>query len=159
MANEIVHGEENFVIRKMKITDYDEVNALWLATEGMGLNNLDDTREGIQKYLARNPNTCFVAEKSGEIVGVILSGHDGRRALIYHLAVLQKEQCGGIGTALLHAAINALKDEGINKVYIIVLSANENGHAFWEKRGFVIPNDSIYRAKEIVELTHLDTKC
>lgn len=44
---------------------------------GMGLNNLDDSKEGIEKFLKRNPKTCFVAENR-EIIGVILAGNDGR---------------------------------------------------------------------------------
>jgi ribosomal protein S18 acetylase RimI-like enzyme len=67
----------------------------------MGLNNLDDTPEGITRYLQRNPSTCFAAEEEGELMGVILSGHDGRRAFIYHLAVAETWQRRGIGSALL----------------------------------------------------------
>ena len=66
-------------IRKMTADDYDGVYRLWLDTPGMGLNNLDDSREGIERYLRRNPGTCFVAQKEGRIVGAIMSGHDGRR--------------------------------------------------------------------------------
>ncbi len=47
----------------MKIEDYEKVYDLWIHTEGMGLNTTDDSREGIAKYLLRNPNTCFVAER------------------------------------------------------------------------------------------------
>ena len=53
----------------------------------MGFNNLDDSREGIDKYLKRNPSTCFVAVEGDSVFGVILSGHDGRRGFIHHLAV------------------------------------------------------------------------
>ena len=42
-------------IRLMKIEDYDQVYQLWLSCRGMGLNNLDDSREGIDRYLKRNP--------------------------------------------------------------------------------------------------------
>lgn len=48
-------------ICKMTIDDYDEVYELWLNTPGMGLNDMDDSKEGIEKYMKRNPNTCFVA--------------------------------------------------------------------------------------------------
>ncbi len=74
-------------IRLMRPADYDAVHALWLRTPGMGLNDVDDSREGIAKFLARNPATCFVAEEDGQIAGVILTGHDGRRGYIYHTAV------------------------------------------------------------------------
>ena len=144
-------------IRKMLLSDYNSVYNLWLNTPGMGLNTTDDSEIGIEKYLLRNPNTCFVAENDGEIVGVILSGHDGRRGLIYHLAVKISAREQGMGSVLLEYAVEALKNEGIAKIYIMVFKNNETGNAFWEKRGFVIPNESIYRAKEIVSIEHIDT--
>ena len=143
-------------VRKMHLNDYNNVYNLWLNTPGMGLNTTDDSKDGIKKYLLRNPNTCFIAEKNGEIVGVILSGHDGRRGLIYHLAVKISEREQGIGNALLDYAMDALKREGISKVYILVLKHNAAGNAFWEKRGFTVPDESLYRAKEIIPLEHMD---
>ena len=143
-------------IRKMLFEDYDSVYNLWLNTSGMGLNDVDDSEMGIRKYLQRNPDTCFVAEKNGEIIGVILSGHDGRRGLIYHLAVRLSEREQGVGNALLEYAIEGLKSEGIVKVYIMVFKNNVAGHAFWEKRGFTIPNETSYRAKEIALIKHTE---
>ena len=75
-------------IRVMTINDYDGVYDLWINTPGMGLNTTDDSREGIAKYLRRNPTTSFVAECEGTIIGVIMAGHDGRRGYIHHTAVL-----------------------------------------------------------------------
>ncbi len=71
-------------IRNMKISDYESVYALWMSCTGMGLNNLDDSKEGIEIFLKRNPTTCFVAEENGRIIGVIMVGSDGRRGYIYH---------------------------------------------------------------------------
>jgi ribosomal protein S18 acetylase RimI-like enzyme len=139
----------------MTIDDYEKAYSLWLNTPNMGLNNLDDSRDGIAKYLARNPNTCFVAEKGSDIVGVILSGHDGRRGFIYHAAVAQIEQRQGIGTNLVNAAMSALQREGINKVALVVLTQNKKGNVFWEKRGFYSRNDLVYRNKEIRELIRI----
>ncbi|MBR3281741.1 MAG: GNAT family N-acetyltransferase, partial [Ruminococcus sp.] len=95
--------------RLMTIDDYDKVYALWLSCAGMGLNNLDDSREGIEKYLARNPETCFVAEEDGSIAGVIIAGNDGRRGYIYHTAVNPDYRRRGIGSELVDKALNALK--------------------------------------------------
>ena len=144
-------------IRVMTIADYEKAYDLWLKTPNMGLNDLDDSKEGIHKYLMRNPNTCFIAEEDGVIIGVILSGHDGRRGFIYHTAVLGGEQRQGIGTALVEAAMSALKSEGITKVALVVKSGNEKGNAFWEKREFTTRPDLIYRNKAIAELKRLDT--
>ena len=142
-------------VRKMQISDYRTVYNLWQDTPGIGLNTTDDSEEGIEKYLLRNPNTCFVAEKDNEIIGVVLSGHDGRRGLIYHLAVRVSEREHGVGNTLLDSALEALKKEGIVKVYIIVFKNNETGNTFWEKRGFTIPDGLLYRAKEIAQIEHI----
>ena len=78
-------------IRTMNIEDFEQIYDLWIHTEGMGLNTTEDSREGITKYLLRNPNTCFVAEDNGKLVGVIMGGHDGRRGFIHHTTVRHTE--------------------------------------------------------------------
>ncbi len=93
--------EAIIVIRIMTIHDYDMVYSLWLSCSGMGLNNIDDSREGIERFLNRNPETCFVAENNdGEIIGSVLCGNDGRRGYIYHTAVSPRYQQQGIGREL-----------------------------------------------------------
>jgi len=144
-------------IRKMLIEDYDKVYDLWISTPGMGLNDIDDSQEGIEKYLLRNPNTCFVAEKDDEIIGVILSGHDGRRGYIHHTAVSVLERKQGIGQSLLEYAMEALKAEGINKVALVVFKRNEIGNDFWQRQGFSVRDDLNYRNKHINELRRIDT--
>lgn len=141
----------------MTIEDYEKVYQLWLSCEGMGLNNLDDSKDGIAKYLNRNPDTCFVAEKSDEIVGVIIAGHDGRRGFIYHTAVNSDYRNQGIATKLVDVTMDALKANGINKVALVVFDRNEVGNTFWEKVGFNAREDLVYRNKAIAELVRIDT--
>ena len=144
-------------IRKMKIDDYDSVYALWLSCPGMGLNNLDDSREGIAKYLARNPDTCFVAVEQGDIIGAILTGHDGRRGYISHTAVSPAYRRQGVGKQMVEKALDALKAQGINKVNLVVFAHNENGNAFWEKIGFTQRPDLVYRNRSLVDMVRIDT--
>jgi len=144
-------------IRLMSIEDYDAVYQLWLNTPGMGLNTTDDSKEGIHKYLLRNPNTCFAAEEKGEIIGVILSGHDGRRGFIHHTAVKLSERNRGVGSLLVDSAINALKSEGIHKAALVVFAKNDIGNTFWENRGFASREDLNYRNKSISTLKRIDT--
>ena len=87
------------MIRKMQIADYSDVYNLWLANKGMGLNDVDDSESGIVRFLDRNPDTCFVAERDGRLVGVIMAGNDGRRGFIYHTAVHPDYHRQGIGSA------------------------------------------------------------
>ena len=145
------------IIRVMSIDDYDAIYQLWLNTPGMGLNTSDDSREGIDKYLQRNPSTSFVAVEGGEITGVIMAGHDGRRGFIHHTAVKTSERTKGLGSALVDAAMNALKEEGINKVAMVVFSKNELGNTFWENRGFTTREDLVYRNKNINDLIQINT--
>ena len=144
-------------IRLMTISDYEEVYELWINTPGMGLNNLDDSKEGIERYLKRNPGTCFVAEDVGKIVGVIMSGHDGRRGFIHHTTVLDTYRRQGIGQSLVNEALNALEKEGINKVALVVFDQNKSGNTFWENIGFEDRGDLVYRNKSIHELQRIDT--
>ena len=146
-----------FGIRVMTIDDYEKVYALWMSCKNMGFNNLDDSRDGIAKYLRRNPSTCFVAERGEKIVGVILSGHDGRRGFIHHLAVAEDCRRQGVATELLDCAVSSLAAEGINKVALLVFNRNEAGNAFWEKNGFTRREDLAYRNKALVEMVRIDT--
>lgn len=136
-------------IRVMTIEDYDELYTLWINTPGMGLNTTDDSREGIEKYLRRNPTTSFVAECDGIIVGAIMAGHDGRRGYIHHTVVLPAYRNRGIAKKLVSCAMTALENEGINKVALVAFKENEIGNGFWEKMGFLDRTDLVYRNKNI----------
>lgn len=143
--------------RLMQISDYDSIYNLWINTPGMGLNSVDDSKEGIEKFLKRNPSTCFIAEENEKIVGVIMAGNDGRRGYIYHIAVLP-EFCGKhIAKTLVENAMAALEKEGITKVALVVFEKNQNGNGFWEKIGFTVRNDLIYRNRTIAQMERIDT--
>lgn len=132
-------------IKLMSIEDYDSVYQLWTNTEGMGMRSLDDSFEGIDKFLKRNPTTNFIAQAENKVIGVILCGHDGRRGYIYHTAVSTDYRGRGIGRALVNAVVDALKKEEINKVVLVVFSSNNLGNKFWQALGFDKRNDLIYR--------------
>ncbi len=144
-------------IRKMLISDYEDVYALWMSCAGMGLNNLDDSRVGIDKFLKRNPDTCFVAVDNKKVVGVIMTGNDGRRGYVYHTSVHPDFRKQGIATKLVERAMNALEELGVNKVALVVFERNETGNAFWEKAGFTVREDLVYRNKTIRAMERIDT--
>jgi N-acetylglutamate synthase len=139
-------------IRTMTIKDYDQVFQLWNNTNGMGMRNLDDSKDGIKKYLDRNPKTNFVVIEKETVVGVIMCGHDGRRGYIYHTAVSPQFRNRGIGTLLVNTATHALKKEGITKVALVAFENNLLGNAFWENLGFEKRIDLVYRNKSLNEI-------
>ena len=120
----------------MNISDYEQVYQLWMSCSGMGLNNLDDSKEGIERSLNRNPETCFVAETEQKIIGVIIVGNDGRRGYIYHTAVDTDYRNQGIATKLVNEAMKTLRSLGINKAALVVFTKNSDWNVFWEKIGF-----------------------
>ncbi|MBR1772723.1 MAG: GNAT family N-acetyltransferase [Eubacterium sp.] len=141
----------NYSIKKITIDDYDAIYELWNATEQSrrALNPVDDSQEGIARYLKRNPDTCFAAVKDSKIIGVILTGHDGRRAIIHHLCVHPDYQRMGIAGHLVSLAEEALQKEGIQKVFGLVFKDNETANAFWEQQGYSLRTNLNYRNKSL----------
>lgn len=124
------------MIRRMTVGDYEAVYNLWAKTPNMGLRSLDDSKEGIELFLKRNPKTCLVSLDGDTLTGVILCGHDGRRGYVYHTVVHADYRRKGIGTALVNAAVAALQQEGITRVCLNVMKSNEGGKRFWTNRGW-----------------------
>ena len=145
----------NIEYRLMNIEDYEQAYDLWILC-GNGLNNKDDSREGIDRYLKRNPTTSFVAVCEEKVVGVILCGHDGRRGIIQHACVDPEFRRFGIGSKLVDLALGALKAEGINKVLLVAFKKNEGGNKFWESQGFTLREDLNYRNKALSEMIRID---
>ena len=141
----------DYDIRKVTIGDYDQLLALWNSTEQSrrALNPVDDSREGIERYLKRNPDTCFAALSDGKIIGVILTGHDGRRAIIHHMCVHPDHRRMGIAGRLVKEAEQALKKEGIQKIFGLVFKDNDTANAFWESQGYSLRTNLNYRNKSL----------
>lgn len=118
-------------IRTMTIEDFEQVHALWMTIKGFGIRSIDDSKEGVERFLKRNPTTSVVVEIDNKIVGSILCGHDGRRGCLYHVCVDEKYRRHGIGKAMVVYAMQALKREKINKVSLIAFTVNDIGNAFW----------------------------
>ena len=123
------------MIRVMTIDDYDGVYALWKKIKGFGIRSIDDSREGVERFLKRNPTTSVVAVEDGKVVGSILCGHDGRRGCLYHVCVDEAYRRHGIGKDMVVYAMKALQDEKINKVSLIAFTQNDIGNAFWNTTG------------------------
>lgn len=133
-----------FRVRAMTQEDYDGVYALWRTIKGFGIRSVDDSREGVECFLRRNPAMSVVAEQGGQIVGSILCGHDGRRGCLYHVCVREDCRRSGIGKAMVVYCMEALKAEHINKVSLIAFTKNDVGNAFWKTIGWTRREDLNY---------------
>lgn len=141
-------------ITAMEIKDYKEIINLWKNTKGVVLHDHEDSKESINMFLTKNPKTCFVVKHDDkEIIGTIMGGNDGRRGLIYHLVIKPEHRRNGLGKKLLQKTEAAYKEEGIGKIYLLVLKNNTNGNDFWEECKYKIDEGVNFRSKKI-ELTH-----
>ena len=131
-------------IREMKIEDYDKVFALWKTIKGFGIRSVDDSKEGIERFLKWNPGLSVVAEQDGEIVGAILCGSDGRRGCLYHVCVHKDYRRQGIGKTMVIWCMEKLKELQINKVSLIAFTKNDVGNAFWKEIGWTKREDLNY---------------
>jgi ribosomal protein S18 acetylase RimI-like enzyme len=128
----------------MTIDDYEEVSLLWHKIKGFSIRSIDDSREGVARFLKRNPDSSVVAVEDSRVVGAILCGHDGRRGCMYHVCVDPEYRMRGIGKSMVVFAMNALKKENISKVSLIAFTKNDVGNKFWRCIGWTKREDLNY---------------
>jgi GNAT superfamily N-acetyltransferase len=119
----------------MQEGDLRAARQLWQEAEGVELAEGDSEQE-LTAYLRRNPGMSHVAVEGTRLVGAVLAGYDGRRGLLYHLAVAPDRRGAGLGQALLARALAALKDAGVVRVLILVARDNAGGRTFWLRQGW-----------------------
>lgn len=123
--------------------DYSEVVALW-ESAGPGIHaGRSDTPEEIAKKLERDPDLFLVAELAdsetngaNKIVGTVLGGFDGRRGMMYHLAVNPECRKRGIAAMLMEELERRLRAKGCIRYHLLVTLDNHDAHQFYENRGW-----------------------
>jgi len=127
------------------IADYDRVLSLWQSMEAGMHVGPSDTPQEIQKKLERDPDLFLVAESNDEILGSIIGAFDGRRGMIYHLAVQREARRHGIGQALLTEVEKRLQAKGCIKCLLVVLEDNQAAMQFYEECGWkIVPEDRVF---------------
>ncbi|HUI88929.1 MAG TPA: GNAT family N-acetyltransferase [Anaerolineales bacterium] len=128
--------------------DYDAVMRFWVGIEkGVHISASDAPGE-IQKKIQRDPDLFLVAEAHGEIVGTVIGGFDGRRGMIYHLAVSALFRGQGIGSRLMSEIESRLRAKGCLKSYLIVLRDNVDAMRFYERIGWEAMDRDLLYGKE-----------
>lgn len=149
----------NVVIRPMNIQDYEKVAELWHTIPGFYIRSIDDSKEGVRRFLERNKNTSVVAELKAEskIIGSILCGHDGRYGAMYHVCVHKDYRKRGIGRSMVTFALEALKKENISTISLIAFSDNVEGNAFWNELGWEVKTN-VNRYEIVLNRANIATK-
>ena len=140
---------DGLILREFRFpTDYSDVIALWMDA-GPGIHlRLSDEKDEIAKKLERDPDLFLVAEIGGQIVGTVLGGFDGRRGMIYHLAVNDSFRNKGIGTALMAEIESRMKQKGCIRAYLLVTRDNLDAVHFYESNDWE-PMDLLIYGKDL----------
>jgi ribosomal protein S18 acetylase RimI-like enzyme len=80
--------------------DFIPVVELWDRCAPGVQRGRSDTEIEITKKQEIDPDLFLVAEHRGRIIGTMMGGYDGRRGLVYHLAVREDYRRQGIGKDL-----------------------------------------------------------
>jgi ribosomal protein S18 acetylase RimI-like enzyme len=116
--------------------DYQQVYELWSSIEkGVHVGRSDSPSE-IEKKISRDPDLFLVAEAENRIIGSVIGGYDGRRGLIYHLAVSASCRGQGIGSRLMNEVEARLRAKGCLKCYLLVTTDNTEVETYYRQLGW-----------------------
>lgn len=116
--------------------DYQPVHDLWSSIEKGVHVGRSDTPAEIEKKTGRDPDLFLVAVCEERIVGSVIGGYDGRRGLIYHLAVSAFFRGQGIGSRLMDEVESRLRAKGCLKSYLLVAEDNGEVETYYQQRGW-----------------------
>ena len=127
----------SILIREFRFpADYEAVYELWRRMEKGVHVGRSDTLPEIEKKIARDPDLFLVAEVDGTVIGSVIGGYDGRRGLIYHLAVSASFRGKGIGSCLMEEVESRLRAKGCLKCYLLVVEGNTEAEQYYQQRGW-----------------------
>ena len=129
--------------------DYNSVLQLWKGIEKGVQVGRSDTLVEIEKKIAHDPELFLVAELDGDIIGSVIGGFDGRRGLIYHLAVAAAYRGKGIGSRLMAEVESRLRAKGCLKCYLLVTLDNSEVEHYYQRRGWQHMHDIRLYGKEL----------
>jgi ribosomal protein S18 acetylase RimI-like enzyme len=140
---------KNLLVRQFRFpADYESVIDLWKnAGPGIHVRRSDEKTE-IAKKAQRDPELFLVAELNGQLIGSVLGGFDGRRGMVYHLAVQASYRKKGLGALLMDELEKRMREKGCLRSYLLVTRDNLEAIRFYENRGWE-PMDLLIYGKDL----------
>jgi ribosomal protein S18 acetylase RimI-like enzyme len=124
--------------------DYPAVVDLW-SRSGPGVQvRRSDSADEIAKKLKRDPDLFLVAEEDNQLVGVVFAGFDGRRGMIYHLAIDHSYRRKGIARMMMAELERRLAAKGCIRSYLLIVKENHEAIRFYEDNGWEAMDLLIY---------------
>jgi ribosomal protein S18 acetylase RimI-like enzyme len=119
------------------MSDYERIVALWEAAGLSHRPNGRDTREAFARQLESGLQTAIgVENEAGELVGVVLTTHDGRKGWINRLAVHPDYRRQGLGRRLIREAEQVLHNQGLHIIAALIEHENAASLALFQQAGY-----------------------
>lgn len=130
---------DDFLIREFIFPDdYPQTVEIWKNSSPGVRFSRSDSPDEIQKLLKFSSDLFLVAVSNHSIVGTIIGGYDGRRGMIYHLAVKESFRNAGIGKALMAEIEARLMAKGCIKSYLFVTRNNTPVIQYYQDLGWEV---------------------
>ena len=114
--------------------DEDLVVALWV--EAGLVRPWNDPSADFHRAVRGTTSAILGVKNADELIGSVMVGHDGHRGWVYYLAVSSTWQRQGIGSRLMGAGEEWLRERGAVKVQLMVRSQNISVMQFYEVVGY-----------------------
>ena len=129
-------------IREITDADVPQVVALW---QRCGLTRpWNDPASDIAFARKGGNATILIGRAGGAIAATAMVGHDGHRGWVYYVAVDPDHQRKDHGRAIMAAAEDWLRRQGVEKVMLMVRPDNTKVRAFYDKLGYDVQERVIY---------------
>lgn len=127
---------DGVVVRNYRPTDHDGVVDLWQRVFPDDPPH-NEPRAVLAAKLAVD-DLVIVAEHAGRIVAACMAGYDGHRGWLYAVAVDPDRRRGGLGRAVVEAALRRLRERSCIKVNLQIRATNTAVAAFYQSLGFEV---------------------
>jgi ribosomal protein S18 acetylase RimI-like enzyme len=140
------HRMTNLSVSPITDTDVGATIALW---QRCGLTRPWNDPGSDIAFARRGENaTILVGRQNGEqdrkIVASAMVGHDGHRGWVYYVAVDPDARGQDFGRAVMAAAEDWLRRQGVTKAMLMVRPDNTQVRAFYDKLGYETQERVIY---------------
>ena len=122
--------------------DVEPVIALW---QRCGLTRRWNDPASDIAFARRGKNaTILIGRAAARIVATAMVGHDGHRGWVYYVAVDPEIQGKSFGRAIMAAAEDWLRRQGVTKAMLMVRPDNAKVQAFYDRLGYEVQERVVY---------------
>jgi ribosomal protein S18 acetylase RimI-like enzyme len=134
-------------IRKLAISDYEEIIDLWSRAKLPFKPRGRDNKEAIAKEMKTNPEFFIGTFEDDRLIGAVIITCDMRKGWINRLAVDPNYRKRGVARILVAESEKILRKHGIRIFCALVENDNAASQALFKKCGYVKHQDITYFSK------------